>query len=46
MEEETKEIFRKTEKLEELGLGIPQITCFYAEIQVQGNPVDNFSYGL
>ena len=41
MEGETKEIFRKAEKLEELGLGIPQITCFMRRYKSRGNPVDD-----
>jgi len=37
----TREIFKHQEKLEELGLGIPQITAFMRRYKMKGNPVDD-----
>lgn len=39
MEGTTKEVFKQAEKLEELGLGIPQVTSFMREYKRQGNQV-------
>lgn len=41
MEDKTKEIFRQAEILEELGLGIPQITSFMREYKIKGNQVND-----
>lgn len=41
MEDKTKEIFRQAETLEELGLGIPQITSFMREYKIKGNQVND-----
>ncbi len=39
MEGETREVFKQAEKLEQLGLGIPQITSFMREFRKRGNQV-------
>ena len=35
----TKEIFKQAEKLEKIGLGIPQITSFMRKYKLEGNKV-------
>lgn len=39
MEGETREIFKQAEKLEQMGLGIPQITTFMRQYKKKGNEV-------
>ncbi len=39
MDGSTREIFRKAEELESLGLGIPQITKFMKKFKEKGNDV-------
>jgi energy-coupling factor transport system ATP-binding protein len=41
MDGETKEVFKQVEKLEQIGLGIPQITSFMRKFKEKGNPVDD-----
>lgn len=41
MDGRTKEVFKEQEKLEELGLGIPQITQFMRKYRIRGNNVDD-----
>jgi len=41
MDGETKEVFKQAEKLEQIGLGIPQITSFMRTFKEKGNPVDD-----
>ncbi|HSH36369.1 energy-coupling factor transporter ATPase [Schnuerera sp.] len=41
MEDKTREIFKKAEKLEELGLGTPQITSFMRQYKIKGNQVED-----
>lgn len=41
MEGETKEVFKQVEKLEKLGLGIPQITSFMRKYKMKGNQVED-----
>ncbi|HHV46295.1 MAG TPA: energy-coupling factor transporter ATPase [Tissierellia bacterium] len=41
MDGKTREVFKEKKKLEELGLGIPQITQFMREYRMKGNPVDD-----
>lgn len=41
MDGRTREIFKHQERLEELGLGIPQITQFMREYRIRGNQVDD-----
>lgn len=39
MEGETREIFKQAEKLEQMGLGIPQITTFMRQYKKKGNEI-------
>src|SRR5690606_37099743 len=39
MEGKTREIFKQAEKLEQMGLGIPQITMFMRQYKKKGNEV-------
>lgn len=39
MEGETREIFKQAEKLEQMGLGIPQITTFMRQYRKKGNEI-------
>ncbi len=41
MDGRTKEVFKEQERLEELGLGIPQITQFMRKYRMKGNNVDD-----
>lgn len=41
MDGSTKEVFKEQQKLEELGLGIPQITQFMRKYRIKGNDVDD-----
>ena len=41
MDVKTKEVFKEVEKLEEIGLGIPQVTTFMREFKKKGNPIDD-----
>ncbi len=41
MDGKTKEVFKEVEKLEEIGLGIPQVTTFMREFKKKGNPIDD-----
>ncbi len=41
MDGKTKEVFKQVEKLEEIGLGIPQITNFMRKFKEKGHPVDD-----
>src|SRR5690606_25905946 len=41
MDGSTKEVFKEQEKLEELGLGIPQITQFMRKYRIKGHDVDD-----
>lgn len=41
MDGKTREIFKEQSKLEDLGLGIPQITQFMREYRMKGNQVDD-----
>jgi energy-coupling factor transport system ATP-binding protein len=41
MDGKTRDIFKEQSKLEELGLGIPQITQFMREYRMKGNQVDD-----
>jgi len=41
LEGSSKEVFKQGEKLEQMGLGIPQITCFMRRYKSRGNPVDD-----
>ena len=41
MDGKTKEIFKDHKKLEELGLGIPQVTQFMKKFRMKGNEIDD-----
>jgi len=41
MDGKTKEVFKEVEKLEEIGLGTPQVTTFMREFKKKGNPIDD-----
>jgi len=41
MDGKTREVFKEAERLEEIGLGIPQVTTFMREFKKKGNPVDD-----
>ncbi|MBZ2175265.1 energy-coupling factor transporter ATPase [Schnuerera sp. xch1] len=41
MKGEAREVFKQPEKLEELGLGIPQITSFMKKYKMKGNPIND-----
>lgn len=41
MDGATKEVFKQVEKLEQIGLGIPQVTNFMRKFKEKGHPVDD-----
>jgi energy-coupling factor transport system ATP-binding protein len=39
MDDETREVFKRAEELEKLGLGVPQITSFMKHFKEKGNDI-------